>query len=357
VAPKRKPANKTPWYKRPQVLILSAGALAAAVLGVINLWEKVFPPPDEDVATIESIHIIRRTPLSGFATGGIGKDLQLEPVVDAAAVPGSAEKSRRGVSFATVLPVQPQVTAKPQLTALPKTKITLAATTSSSPTFTTATPQPTPTTPAPAPSPTPSPTPAPTTTSPTSRPPTGTPIRATLRPEVLSGLSAVSDEYVTLVGNQPPMQDYSTPARVFTARSLVIEAVDDAGKPLPPEEVAVELALALQKVKTTPGPDGADPLGWAMAVRVDLEGLAQVPLLLTWSLDGLDVPDTWRAENLAYRVVGGSPHDAGVAEIWVPDLKGSGAYNVNIKLGYESSGIIADLKSLALADPGTVAGG
>ncbi|GAB5077230.1 hypothetical protein [Arthrobacter sp. AD-310] len=329
MAPKRKPKPKAPWYKRPQVLILSAGALAAAILGVINLWEKVFPPPDADIATIESVHIIRRTPLSGFTSGGIGKDLALEPVAQQAAIgsPG------------TMVPV------KPQLSPLPKPGPLPTFTFSPSPTLTTTT----------APPDTPTPTSSTQTGSPSpsiSPPPTPSPTFATLRPEVLSGLSAISDEYVESVADQEVMLDYTEPARTFTARSLVIEAVDDAGTPLPPEQVAVELAQALERVETTPGPDGKDPLGWAMAVRLDLEGLAQVPLLLTWSLDGLDVPDTWKAENLAYRVVGATPHDAGVAEIWVPDLKGTGAYNVNIKLAYESSGLIADLEPLNLDDPG-----
>lgn len=324
MAPKRKP--KVPWYKRPQVLILSAGALAAAILGVINLWEKVFPPPDADVATIESVQIIRRTPLSGFASGGIGKDLTLEPVPQQAALAGLG------------------TTVNPRLTPLPKPGPLPTFTFSPSPTLTTTT----------APPGTPTPTSSTQTGSPSpsvTSPPAPSPTFATLRPEVLSGLSAISDEYVKSVADQEVMLDYTERARTFTARSLVIEAVDDAGTPLPPEQVAVELAQALEKVETTPGPDGNDPLGWAMAVRLDLEGLAQVPLLLTWSLDGLDVPDTWKAENLAYRVVGATPHDAGVAEIWVPDLKGTGAYNVNIKLAYESSGLIADLEPLNLGDP------
>jgi hypothetical protein len=170
-------------------------------------------------------------------------------------------------------------------------------------------------------------------------------------------LTSISEDFLDDVVAQPPMQAYAPRAREYTARSLVIEAVDDAGTPLPPAQVAEELARALEDVEATTGPEGEDPHGWTVAVRVDLEGLAQIPLLLTWSLDGLDVPETWQAENLAYRVVGATPHDAGVAEIWVPDLKRPGAYNVNIKLSYESNGIVADLQPLALPDAGVVPGG
>lgn len=94
---------------------------------------------------------------------------------------------------------------------------------------------------------------------------------------------------------------------------------------------------------------GKDPLGWTVAVRIDLEGLAHVPMLLTWSLDGLDVSESWKAENLAYRIVATTPHDAGVAEIWIPDLGRPGAYNVNVRLTFESTGAMADLEQLQLA--------
>jgi hypothetical protein len=90
------------------------------------------------------------------------------------------------------------------------------------------------------------------------------------------------------------------------------------------------------------------PNGWILAVQVDLEGLQNVPLLLRWSLDGVDVPQTWQAENLTYRVVGTTPHDSGIADIWVPDLARPGSYNVNVKLSYESSGGIADWQPLQL---------
>ena len=174
---------------------------------------------------------------------------------------------------------------------------------------------------------------------------------------MLSAMTSVSDDYIFSVTQQAPMQNFTQQASTYAARSLIIQFVDDTGEPLPPAEVAVELAAALEQVEAAPSPEGEDPLGWTIAVRVDLEGLASVPLLLTWSLDGMDVPLTWQAENLAYRVVGATPHDAGVAEIWVPDLKRPGSYNVNIKLSYESSGLVADWRPLALPDTGVVQGG
>lgn len=328
---KRKPDAKAPWYRRPRALIIGAGALAAAILGVINLWEKVFPPPDEDLARIESINIIKRTPLTGFAPEGIGKDLPLDPVLDAAAIGWLPPRAQF-----TALP-RPTLDPVPTFTVVPwpTDTTTTAASVSPTPTHTTATPGPTPSESTSSGSPAPSPSPT---------------------IELPADLSRFTDEYVDDVVGQPPMQAYAPRAREYTARSLVIEAVDDAGAPLPPAQVAEQLAQALKEVETTTGPDGEDPHGWTVAVRVDLEGLKDIPLLLTWSLDGLDVPHSWQADNLAYRVVAATPHDAGVAEIWVPDLRRPGAYNVNIKLSYERSGVIADFQPLALADTGVVPG-
>ena len=75
-----------------------------------------------------------------------------------------------------------------------------------------------------------------------------------------------------------------------------------------------------------------------MAVNLTLEGLAGVPLLLTWSLDGVDVPEGWAADNVAYRVVATTPRDSGSAEVRVPNLKAEGVYRVNVKLAFESDG-------------------
>lgn len=79
-------------------------------------------------------------------------------------------------------------------------------------------------------------------------------------------------------------------------------------------------------------------MGWTIAVQLSLEGFSGVPLLLTWTLDGTDVPETWASENLAYRVVASTAKDTGTAEVWVPDLAAPGNYRVNVRLSLESNG-------------------
>ncbi|MEV7473755.1 hypothetical protein AB0N33_08585 [Pseudarthrobacter oxydans] len=366
---KHKPAAKPPWYKRTSTFIIAAGALAAAILGVLNLWDRIFPPPDEDVARIESIHIIKRTPLTGFAPEGIGGLLPLTAVPEAASAgqiyddgglarAGAADVPRPAGQEAAATPRFTgfeQFTMRPLPTVRPVPR----------PTFLTFTPAPTPTTPTPTrTTATPSPTPTGTSTGTDSPSPTLSTTPAgilTVLPEpsirLLGEVPPLTDEYIREMSNHYALRDVVPPAVAYTAHAMVIETIDEKGETVPPAQVALRLAAALQEVESTSGPQGADPQGWSVAVRVDLQGLANVPLLLTWSLDGLDVPDSWQAEKLAYRVVGATPHDAGVAEIWVPDLKRPGSYNVNIKLSYEATGIIADWRPLALPDTGLTQGG
>ncbi|MFJ6158837.1 hypothetical protein ACIQF8_16935 [Pseudarthrobacter sp. NPDC092184] len=351
-AGKTKRTNKPPWYKRTSTFIIAAGALAAAILGVLNLWDRIFPPPDDDVARIEAIHIIKRTPLTGFAPEGIGGLLPLTAVPEAASAGRTYDDA--GLAGAVVAEAEPaavrNAVATPQFTGLEQFTMRPLPTVRPvpRPTFRTFTPTPTPTRTTATPSPTPTGT-STGTDSPTPSPgPTMTKLRV---PKPLT------EDVRDAVAEQKVLAIYVPEAAERAIQYLSIEPVDEKGQTLPPAELAKELAQALEEVESTTGPQGEDPQGWTVAVRVDLQGLADVPLLLTWSLDGLDVPLTWQAEKLAYRVVGGTPHDAGVAEIWVPDLRRAGSYNVNIKLSYEDTGIIADWRPLALPDTGVTQGG
>ena len=88
-----------------------------------------------------------------------------------------------------------------------------------------------------------------------------------------------------------------------------------------------------------------------VAVNLDVVGLKNVPLLLTWSLDGLDVPVSWTAGNIAYRMTATTAHDSGSADVWVPDLKGTGTYNVNLTLAREKDGaVLARSQPVQLTD-------
>ncbi|MCD4852070.1 hypothetical protein LN996_14730 [Arthrobacter sp. AK01] len=306
----KKKGKKTPWHRRGKTWIITAGAIAAALISIIALWDRIIPPNTEDVADIESLTILKQTSLAAFAPADLGKDLTLNPAAAAAFEPYSANLAASTGS------------KKPTPTTFPPT-------TTPPPTTSTATTTPTiPTTPA--------------TTSATQGTSTGSPTLAnkiTSRPP---------EEYRSAVKEQKVLEGYVPGALIAIPALLPPVTVNEAGELLPPAQVAAELVKALEEVLVIDGTQGKDPLGWTVAVKLDLAGLAHVPMLLTWSLDGIEVSESWKAENLAYRILATTDHDAGVAEIWIPDLGKPGAYNVNVRLTFESTGTTADLEQLQL---------
>ncbi|MGO4588640.1 hypothetical protein [Paenarthrobacter sp. 2TAF44] len=303
----REPGRVTPWYRSGKALVITAGALAAALISIFALWDRLFPPNIEDVANIESVTIVKQTSLAAFAPADLGKDLNLSPAA-AVGLNLPAYSANLAGSSGTTKPTP--TTAHP--TTSPPTTPTVTPTTSTTSATTTATS-------------------------------TGSPTMANKnipRPP--------SQAYRTAVKEQKVLEGYVPDALIILPALLPPVTVNQNGELLPADQAAAELVKAMEEVIIIDSTQGKDPRGWTIAVRVDLVGLARVPMLLTWSLDGVDVSDSWKADNLAYRIQATTEHDAGVAEIWVPDLKKAGAYVVNVKLTFESNGTIADLEQLQL---------
>lgn len=346
------PVERTvrPWYRRTTALIVGAGAVATALLSLMTLMDRIDPPADPDIASIESVAIMKRTALTNFAPPGFDIDLPLQPV------PDSAERDR-SVDPEQLMHLHIGRGASDSLTQRAAHQV-LAATLSPAGT--------TPSFPDGLPAPLPDPIEPTTAASPEGPPaPSLDQVETPTAPAFPKGTTApapssveatihqqLSQDFIDSVMDQRRLEDIAetpSPGETHFIRSIVGNmAVNDDGELLPPAEVAAELQSALAEIEVDGGTTGADPLGWTLAVRLDIQGLANVPLLLTWSLDGVDVPDTWEADNVAYRIVSSTPHDTGLAEIWVPDLLRTGAYNVNVKLSYEADGTLADAMPLGL---------
>ncbi|SFN90384.1 hypothetical protein [Mycetocola miduiensis] len=319
------PVASTPWYLKGKTLLITAGALAAALLGVINLWDRVFPADPGDVARVESVVLTKLTSLGDFTSADLGKDLHLEPAPEGAGAPRMvADLGAWGRNSAVTPSAPPSDPAHPAATD----------------------------TPAPTPTDTPTPGPETPTVPPTSDTPTPTFTESPLERLVRQRPTL---EYIQAVGDQPVLSDYEDgvadrmPGVAFNL-TVDAEAEGNEGKQVPPEELATILAEAFAEVEAIEDPTGLDPLGWTVAVRLNLEGVKGVPVLLTWSLDGVDVPENWKADKLAYRVIASTPHDAGSVELWIPDLSVPGTYNVNVKLVFESNGETADIATLTLPE-------
>lgn len=308
-----KPTRDVPWYVRGKGWIIGAGALAAALAAILSLGDRLFPGDPEDVARIDSVAMVGQTSFKEFAAKSFGVDFPLEPAAAAGAGAGMTVRLVSGTD-----PVAPEV----QPTAPPVVETPV------SPEVITPTDPPVvipPETPA-----TVEPTTPPSTTTPPPTPEATDPAFMELGPMHWSPPA----EYLEVMRAAPQIEDWDLDeAELKVSFLIVTQPSGENGEELPPEEAAARVAAALADVESTTDEEGKlDPAGWTVAVNLTLEGLADVPLLLTWSLDGVDVPDEWAAEKVTYRVVAGTPRDSGTAEIWVPHLKTAGEYNVIVKL-------------------------
>ena len=309
--------SETPWYLRGRALILAIGAIAAALLAVFSLWDRLVPADVEDAGTITSAQVIRRISLGEFAKNAQGAEISLSPRpgamafrtvafsrVDPSVGPGSASTETE-TSSKTATPTQ---SATPSRSATPSG----SASTSRSVTPSVST----------------------------------TPSKSgTVRPKWPPPKS-----YLDPLVHQRVLGDWRIPLTTIPKLLPDIVGTDQQGQPgggaqvqgeeLTTGEVARRLARALGEVKYVQKEGKKDPLGWVVAVNLDSSGLEGVPLLLTWSLDGLDIPESWSADRIAYRLIATTAHDSGSVEVWVPDLKKQGSYNVNLTLAHESDGNI-----------------
>lgn len=282
----------SPWYLRGRTALLGIGALAGAVLTVWGLWDRLFPADETDLATITLVEVTRQVSLSEFTAG--------RPCEDAftAALSDSALKT---------VPVQ-------RLFARAAEGLGGQPTPSSR-----------------------------TTSPPTDDPsPTGTPTPRS------SERWAPTDSFVAAVVDSRVLDEYALSGVGGESEDIAIPIVlpspvdpsDPAGSDLSTEEVASRLADALDEVEAENKEGKKDPLGWGVAVNMTVAGLDGVPLLLTWSLDGIDAASSWAADNFACRLTATTADDAGSVEIWVPDLEQPGAYNVNVLLARAVDGIV-----------------
>lgn len=311
-----------PWYTRGKSWLLAAGALAGALTAVLGLWDRFFPPDNEDVATIEMVEIIKQANLSDFTSAQLGTSLPLEPASDRAGLYLPATGSESGAASTEEVPTMPP-TGPPLPSAEP-------------PSTWEATPPP----------PERGTAPAPEISSPT--PSAGWTESAPWTDDFAG--EVVAAPVLTDAGYQLRPDDSKVfPMLANQAMGITSsDAVDPAdGRPAaggittttpPVEVVAAQIVEALSLVEGIDSAGNPEPRGWIVAVDLTLEGLDGVPLLLTWSLDGIDIPNSWAVEALAYRVQANTDRDAGTAEIWVPDLTSPGTYKVNVNLAYEADG-------------------
>jgi hypothetical protein len=149
------------------------------------------------------------------------------------------------------------------------------------------------------------------------------------------------------------------PARPCVLYSLALsQAVSTDGELVEPEVAAERLVELLRNTRAggdgSPAGDGSsarEPLGVLVTVNLELIGLRDQEVQLTWSMLAARgahkrLYGDWLNDNLAYRLKAGSNRDTAFQYIWIPLPKPPGPYYVRVELTADG----APLKSEA-SDP------
>jgi hypothetical protein len=128
-------------------------------------------------------------------------------------------------------------------------------------------------------------------------------------------------------------------------RSLLVilvakgESIALDGTPVEPEVAAERLVKLLRNTRRTGGSGSRarEPLGVFVTVNLDLIGLRDREVLLSWSMFGGEgvakrVHGDWLNDNLAYVLKATSDRDSTFQLIWIPLPRSSGPFRVQVHL-------------------------
>jgi hypothetical protein len=329
--PDAAPAPRPPWWKRVNVAILGAGALAGAILAIVALVALLVPddePDPENSARFTGVNVVPSVPLSEYR-----QRTTLAPLGPAAeaAGPTAAPELRPASAAGGGQTAPPTTTPAPgtsrgsSTTTGPST--TAARSTSSVRTSTTRA------------------------TTTTSGPPPSTGGPSTSGEPVVdpSGSDWVNDGGSGGGGDQG-----RTPSTIFSSvcaasacpesaddleSMIVANSVDVDGNPVPPDVAAERVLEILRNART----DGDEPLGVVVTTDVELVGLRDAPVFLTWEMfqygGSTRLHGEWLNENLAYRLEPTTDHDTATLDLWIPLPPDPGPYVVRIKVAHAGSGL------------------
>jgi hypothetical protein len=111
-------------------------------------------------------------------------------------------------------------------------------------------------------------------------------------------------------------------------------ALDLEGNPVAPGVAAERVVKVLKDARTA---QRKEPLGVVVSVDVELAGLRDKPVLLSWSMwqkNGTTrrLYGNWLNRNLAYRLKASTDRDTATLDLWIPLPKPPGPYFVRMQL-------------------------
>jgi hypothetical protein len=294
------------WWNGVTKAILGAGALASAVAAIVSLW----PDPDAaDVAKFAAVRVTPEVPFSEYRQRLVTAHASGDDSVGGRPWGASAY---RPVVHRTDQPAPATEAPDENVTEAPSDDATVPPSTQPSP---------------------------PDDTPPTSGPPVAP------RQESASGAPAVE---VTPAGPRQPHQGIAAEAcQGLDMRASdcgeSMKALAGAGNAPAPRAEAVQHLVNLVKQARTAEADQSEPLGVVVTVDVELTGLRNEPVLLSWSMwqkgGAHRLHGDWLNTNLAYRLTATSNQDTASLDFWIPLPPKPGPYFIRSILTSDGSTI------------------
>jgi hypothetical protein len=313
------------WWNRVTKTVLGVGALATAVGAVLALFAS---HATANSAHFASVQLLSPASLSEFEQRSAMSRYST-------AVP----RVSRPLLAATELDSPPPDGTEVPPTASPVSPVTSPSTSPVVPSGTTeppgtASPGPTPSGGSPSTSPSP---PVPSATTPTR---TSGEIKTTPPPNVSP---AEVRAYACAVADRA---DMGTPGDC-DQEVVLAEAMDGRGDALPVKAAARRISGVLGHTRTAIGPHRiAEPVGELVSVDLELIGLKDQPVLLSWSIYQVggkaSLYGNWLHDFAAYRLQASTDDDTGSVLMWVPLPRVPGPYFLRLTLSAYGTSLASD---------------
>jgi hypothetical protein len=145
---------------------------------------------------------------------------------------------------------------------------------------------------------------------------------------------AYADEALRTVAQDPGLPCTEGKCKDLVINFAISNAVDVNGNPVSPSVAAQRVVALLRNARSSDEED--EPLGVVVTADLELVGLADKPVLLSWSMwqqgGGTRLYGDWLNENLAYRLEATTNRDTTSLNIWIPLPREPGPYFVRVHL-------------------------
>ncbi|MGH9249396.1 MAG: hypothetical protein ACRD0W_07775 [Acidimicrobiales bacterium] len=317
------------------------GALAAAIAAILSFLPDSNPDP-EDIARVTSVRIAPQTPLSEYEQRA------------ATIVPGSLQGSQApqpnheaSAQIAGLLQAGP-TTSDPAVsgtdTSAPGTSssdTTVSSSTTSSSTSSSALST------------------ASSASSTTSAPSTSDveilsrtmPFAILPRLQEVDPPERVNRVLADAAAKDPTLRHYLSNATGLAAMKAMAlgNSITAEGDVVAPEDAAEQLVALLRSARRTgtqePGGElpGGEPLGVVVTADIELIGLRNRPVMLSWEMwqqgGHVRLYGEWLNTNLAYLLEATTDHDTTSVDLWIPLPQGPGPYFIRLLLAAEQSAL------------------